>query len=178
MKNDVINYKQFAIYTEEGTKKGIFFRRPIQKVEFDAYYGNSKFDAWEYYHKIKKPMRRFYEYLIGNRKTIRDITEIVETVRTDCWAGFTANILCSPIYFKRDYRKLIALSTDKNTNIQSIHSYGYESAFNTCAGYCECEKTSIKLKNGKTLKFKEYVQYHYTYWHTIKQIINGDKITQ
>ena len=168
-KINVVNYNNYVITTTEGTEKGLFFRNPIQKVTFDAYFDRSNFSAWAYLNKIKNPIRRFYEILIGNRQIIKNIDEWSKDYD---WAGFTANILCFPIYFKREYRTLSASSTDTNTNIQSIKSYGYESEFNFCAGDCALEKTIIKLKTRKKLKFKKNEQYHFTYRQVIERILD------
>jgi len=34
MKSAVRNYKDFVIKTEEGVEKGLFFRSPIQRIDF------------------------------------------------------------------------------------------------------------------------------------------------
>ena len=91
------------------------------------------------------------------------------------WAGFTANVLCSPVYFEKEYRKLRAISGGKN-NIQDIKSYGFESPFNMCAGACDIEFTIIKLKNGKVLRLKRTGTYHFTYRHIIKDIIDTEHL--
>lgn len=145
MDNRVVNYKGYIINTEEGTEKGLFFRSPIQKVRFDAYYDRPKMSAWKYLHDIKNPLRRIFEILIGNGIIVKNIKE---WSKESDWGGFTGNILCCPIYFKREYRRLNAVSSGSD-DIQKINSYGYESEFETCSGNCNMEKTVIKMKNGK-----------------------------
>lgn len=136
MKNNTVeNFKGYIISTEEGIEKGIFFRNPLQKVYFDAYEDEPILSAWEYLDRIKNPIRRIYEILIGNGKIVKNIEEWSKDMS---WGGFTGNILCSPIYFKRRYRKLKAIpdgsnNNNNNNNIQEINSYGYESEFNSCA---------------------------------------------
>lgn len=172
MKNRVINYKGYVISTEEGTERGIFFRNPLQKVEFDAYCDEPILSAWKYLDDIKNPIRRIYEILIGNSEVVRNVNKWSKDMN---WAGFSANIICFPIYFKREYRKLRAVSGNK-TNIQEIVSYGYESEFNMCGGHCDVEYTTMKLRNGKVMKFKRNEQYHFTYEHKVKEIIDTGSI--
>lgn len=168
MKNRVINYKGYVISTEEGTEKGLFFRKPLQKVSFDAYYDEPKMSAWKYLHDIKNPFRRFFEILIGNGNIIKNIKEWSNDAD---WGGFTGNILCCPIYYEREYRRLNAVSSG-DYNIQEINSYGYEGEFEICAGHCDMEKTVIKMKNGKKIKIKRGESYHFTYEHLVKNIID------
>ena len=74
MENRIVNYNGYVISTEESIEKGIFFRNPIQKVFFDAYYmDESKISAWKYLHDIKKTIRKLYEILIGNKNIIKII---------------------------------------------------------------------------------------------------------
>lgn len=172
METRIVNYKGYVISTEEGKENGLFFRNPFQKVSFDAYYDESVLSAWKYLKDIKNPIRRLYEILIGNGNIVKNI----EKWSKDCdWGGFNANILCFPIYFKREYRKLVAHSCEGG-NIQKIASYGYESEFNMCSGECDMEKTVIHLKNGKTIRIKRKEQYHFTYEHIVKEIIDTGAI--
>lgn len=171
MENRVVLHKGYVISCEEGVKKGIFFRSPIQKVGFDAYYDNPKFSAWKYLNDIKHPIQRIYEILLGNREIIKNIQSWSEDWN---WAGFRANILCCPIYFKREYRKLIAQASDGNP-ITKIQSYGYESEFNECAGECVIERTRIHMNTGKVIRIKRRNTYLFTYIHKIEEIIDtGD----
>lgn len=168
MKNRVINYKGYVISTEEGTEKGLFFRSPLQKVSFDAYYDEPKMSAWKYLHDIKNPFRRFFEILIGNGNITKNIKEWSNDAD---WGGFTGNILCCPIYCKREYRRLNAVSSGSD-DIQEINSYGYEGEFEICNGHCNIEKTVIKMKNGKKIRIKRGESYHFTYEHLVKEIID------
>lgn len=173
--NNVKNYKNFVIHTEEGVEKGIFFRSPIQTIDFSAWTEEKKFDAWCYLSKVKKSFFRFFEILKGNSNIVNNIEKWSEN---DDWAGFRANILCFPIYFERRYRKLTAKSTSNDTNIQSIKSYGYESPYNTCNGNCVVEKTIITLKNGKKIKTKTPENYNFTYRFKVEKIIDSDNIIE
>lgn len=168
MENRVVNYKGYVISTEEGTEKGVFFRNPLQKVGFDSYDYGTMFSAWKYMNAIKKPFRRLYEILIGNGNIVKNVQKWSEDLD---FGGFNANILCCPIYFKREYRKLVAYSCEDD-NIREIVSYGYESEFNDCGGCCDMEKTVIRLKNGKTIRIKRDNQFYFTYEHIIKKIID------
>ena len=174
MENRVVNYKGYVISTEEGTEKGLFFRNPLQKVSFDAYYGESKMSAWKYLHDINNPFRRVFEILIGNGNIVKNIKEWSNDVD---WGGFTGNILCCPIYFKREYRRLNAVSSGSD-DIQEINSYGYEGEFEICAGHCKTEKTVIRMKNGKKIRIKRGESYHFTYEHLVKEIIDMGVISE
>ena len=92
------------------------------------------------------------------------------------WAGFSANILCFPIYFRREYRALTALSQDADENIQAVHSWGYESEFENCSGGCAKEITLFKMRNGKTMREVKKKNYYYTYSHIIENLIDGKKV--
>jgi len=168
MKNKVVNYKGYVISTEEGIEKGLFFRNPLQKVDFDAYYDDPKMSAWKYLDEIKNPIRKVLEFLIGNGNIVKNIEEWSNDAD---WGGFTGNILCCPIYFKRAYRKLNAVSSGSD-NIQEINSYGYESEFEICSGHCYMEKTTIRMKNGKKINIRRSESYHFTYEHLVKEIID------
>lgn len=173
MENRVVNYKGYVISIENGTKKGLLFRNPLQEVNFDAYYDEPKVSAWKYLYDIKNPFRRFFEILIGNKNIVKNIKKWSNDVN---WGGFTGNILCCPIYFQRDYRRLNAVSNGSD-NIQKINSYGYESEFETVAGHCDMEKTIITMKNGKRIKIKRRKSYHFTYEYLVKEIIDSGIIS-
>ena len=168
------NYPNFIITTKEGTGYGIFFRSPIQKKHYDTYVFEKKStSAWDYMAKIKNKLRYFYEFIIGNRNILKHINEWSED---DCWAGFDANYLCSPIYFKREYRYLHAQATNPDLNIQEVKSYGYEGPFNYCSGACKIERTTITLKTGKKIKLKNTERYKYTYSHIVSKIMEGNVV--
>ena len=168
MENRVVNYKGYVISTEEGTEKGLFFRSPLQEVSFDAYYNEPKMSAWNYLHDINNPFRRVFEILIGNGNIVKNIKEWSNDAD---WGGFTGNILCCPIYFKRIYRRLNTVSSGSD-DIQEINSYGYEGEFEICAGHCKKEKTIIEMKNGRKIRIKRGEAYHFTYEHIVKEIID------
>lgn len=181
MEPDVCEYKGYIIATQEGVQKGIFFRSPLQRVSFDAYGENvpDKISAWKYLNAIKNPIRRFYEILIGNRKIVSTIDQMAN--RCD-WGGFNANILCSPIYFKREFRRLSAYSCI-DSNIKRIESYGYEGIYNICAGDCKVERTKIYIarrfatfSNTRIVRIKRFNTYYYTYKHIAKEIIDSGYI--
>lgn len=168
----IYNFKEFVITTIEGTERGLFFRSPLQNIDFDAYHDEARFSAWKYISDIKNPIRKLYEILIGNKEIVKNVDKWSE----DCnFAGFRGNILCSPIYFKRQYRKLKAISSSNETNIKKVISYGYESEFNTCSGDCVIEKTVVVLRNGEKIKMRERGKYFYTYSYCIEKLIKGLK---
>ena len=172
METKVFIHKGYVISTEESVERGIFFRNPIQKVDFDAYYCTSKFSASEFAKKIKNPIRKIYEILIGNGNTVKFIDDWLKDID---FGGFRGNILTCPIYFKRDYRKLIAQSCN-NEAIKKIESYGYTSEYSICSGECLVERTKFHLKNGKTLHIRKTGSYYYTYAHIVKDIIDSGNI--
>lgn len=173
MKTRIENHKSYVIETEEGEEKGIFFRSPIQKVSFDAYHDTPMFSPWKYKVSIQNPIRRFYEILIGNGNIVKNINKWIEMCD---FGGFDGNILTFPIYFKRKYRKLRAVSTCSDDNIYEIKSYGFESPYEICSGACDTEKTIVKLKNGKRIKIKRHQYYNYTYSHIIERVIDSGVI--
>jgi hypothetical protein len=163
-------YKGYVIITDEKTEKGIFFRSPIQKAAFDDY-GNHHRNVWKYANSIKNPLRRFYEILIGNGKIVKNINKWVDELD---FGGFRGNILCSPIYFKRECRKLTAISCG-NHDIREIKSYGYESEFNNCDGACHMERTTIRMKHGRTVRCRGKEHFRYTYKHIVEEIIDSEE---
>ena len=172
METSVTNYRDYVITTKSGVERGIFFRSPIQSVGYDGYSWQSKFSPWNYMEAIKNPIRRLYEILIGNGNIVKNIKN---WAREPNFGGFRGNIICFPIYFKRDYRSLLAESTGTG-NIKKIKSYGYESEYCTCGGECKVEKTKVWLKNGKVIHLRENELFHYTYLHIVKDIIDSGEI--
>lgn len=168
------NYKNFVIKTEEGIEKGLFFRNPIQRVDFGTW-DEDKYNAYTYLNKIKNPLFRLKEILIGNRNIISNIEKWNEDDNGD-WAGFKANVLCLPIYFSRVFRRLEAISQSLDTNIQSINSYGYESEFNKCGGECLVERTVFRLKNNETIKVNKPEKFNFTYDFKVREIIDTDNV--
>lgn len=169
VKIDIETFKGFSIITEEGIQYGIFFRSPIQKVEFDAYYADiPETSAYIFQKKIKNPIRRAYEILIGNYEPVKNISKWLDV---EDFAGFVGNKLMSPIYFKRNYRRLIATNEKSNNAINKVESYGYEGPYNRCSGACHIERTKITLRNGTIMKKVTKKQYHYTYEHIVEGMI-------
>jgi len=171
----VKNYKNFVIKVEEGIEKGLFFRSPVQKVDFGTW-DEDQFNAYTYLSKIKNPLFRFKEILKGNRNIIANIERWAENDDDGSWAGFKANVLCFPVYFSRAFRRLEAISQLPDTNIQEIKSYGYESQYNKCGGSCAIEKTVFKLKNGKRINVNVSESFKYTYKHKVEEIIDSDNV--
>lgn len=86
------------------------------------------------------------------------------------------NVLCSPIYFKRHFRKLSAVSTDKDSKIQYIWSYGYGNYNYHHFRECDKEITHIGLNGGTCIEMKRSEKYHYTHEDIIKKIIDTQEI--
>lgn len=151
----------------KGIEKGIFLRSPLKKISFTDDYGDSKQNVYTYAKKIKNPIRRLFETLIGNGTIVKEL----DTWMTDFdFAGFTGNILCSPIYFKRKFRHLY-FKPISDSLIKEIISKGYENEFELCAGGCEKERTRIKFYNKKTSQFTTKGQYYYTYSHICEKLL-------
>lgn len=164
-------YKGFVFHTEEGIERGIFFRNPIQRIDFSADMDISedwnKIDAYAYIDKLKNPFKAFVEILIGNKHVVDHVKEWA-----DDWnfAGFSANVVLSPIYFKRNYRELRMDATSKDAPVQRVRSYGFEKPYNFCGGACSVEKTKVwigETRIPQSMKANE--QYNYTYMHIIKE---------
>lgn len=165
-------YKGYLITSEEGIERGLFFRNPIQKVFLSVDYIIG-YSLYEWLEKVNKnPIRKLFEILIGNLNIIKNIERDSEDIN---FAGYDCNILCSPIYFKRIYRKLIVNSTKEYLSIKSIKAYGYENPYETVAGFCEKETFKVTSNIKSKQKIVTKGQYHYTYPHIIKQIIDSDE---
>lgn len=176
IKIDIEAFKGFSIIAEEGVHYGIFFRNPIQKVEFDAYYCDiPQTSAYVFCNKIQNPIRRLYEILIGNGNAVKNIGTWLDQLD---FGGFKGNKLMSPIYFKRRYRKLIATKEKYDNAIHKIESYGYDAPYNSCSGACHIERTRITLRNKKVMKRVTTGRYHYTYNHIIKDMIENGIIDE
>lgn len=142
----------------------------------NGYYGDSKFDCYKYMKALKNPFRRVFEILLGNKRVVDHCGEWSDQIE---FAGFRANILCLPVYFERECRKLTAIQVSGlSTSIKSIESWGYEGEFNDVSGRCDLEKTVITLNNGKKLKFRKHGQYNFTYLHIIQEILDSDCIKE
>lgn len=151
-----------------GTEKGIFLRQPLKKIEFQEMWDSeSKQDIYTYSKKIQNPVRRLYEICIGNGTIVKELNEWMK----DCdFAGFTGNIICCPIYFKREFREL-HLKSNTDSMIKEIISKGYENEFELCSGGCEKEKTLIKFTNKRQSRFTTKEHYHYTYSHICEELL-------
>ena len=175
MQNKTVN--GWTIKSTESVEKGIFFRCPIQEVFYDAYFDEKdvNFSAWMYVNKIKNPLHRCYERLIGNKRAVQ---EVANWLKQDDFCGFYANVLCCPIYFRRRCRKLTAENiTDDQSPYAKIQSKGYESPYNHVAGYCEKEKTIFTTKQNKRLKpILERGEYKYTYSFIIEKVLKGEAV--
>ena len=167
-------HQDYIIHTKAGMEKGIFFRNPIQKVLFDSYSDNPLFSAWNYLTKTNSIVFRVLQSLLGNN-------EILKTIGIDSkdfdWGGFRANIICFPIYFKRNARALNATARNIDSVIQEISSHGYESEFENCAGACAVEKTIFITKTGYSFRETNYGSYQYTYPSKIHELNTATLIT-
>lgn len=169
METVVKNHNSYVIHTEEGVERGLFFRSPIQKVEYTDYCVDGSQSAWAFLDRLKSPLRRLVERIIGNGKIVKHGKEWAGQYNFGC---FLANKLCFPVYFKRVYRSLVALSQNPDDNIQEVRAKGYESEYNVCSGCCVIERTTIRTKSGKKIKAVIREKYHYTYRHIVEKMLD------
>lgn len=164
------NYKNFNITRCELEEKGIFFRLPIRKQYFTTWdILTDSPSIWDYLDHIKNPIWCFYQILIGNYQIIKNGKE---WSKDDNFAGFLANVICSPIYFKRRSRCIEVYPNSDDTRIAKIVSYGYEDEFINVSGECIKETTTITFKNSKKIKMINKGDYNCTYLSEIEKLIN------
>lgn len=164
------NTESYESIHMEGTEKGIFLRNPLKKISFQDGFDwedDSAQNVYTYARKIKNPVRRMYEICIGNGTIVKELNEWMNDYD---FAGFTGNILCSPIYFKRKFRQL-HLKSNTDSLVKEIVSKGYENEFELCSGGCEKEKTQIKFRDKKKSSFITKDSYCYTYSHICEELI-------
>lgn len=157
--------------SESGVQHGIFFRNPLQKIYHDASYANEKVNAWTYVRRLSRfPFMRAYERLIGNKVIVDNIYDWTDD---SDFAGFYANRLMFPIYFKRHFRSLISTSAT-DPNIETVISYGYERPYNICSGDCDKEITTFIYRDGHRDRVVRRDSYYYTYEHVIEREVLKD----
>lgn len=170
-----ISYGQrYAIFHDEGTQVGIFFRLPIRKVCYHKY-TETKNDPslfiWIEDCKRSK-LFRFFNYLLGNKDQVTQALEDIDLLEDDDLCDMQINRIISPIYFKRNYRALTIINMEEDSAINYIDSFGYDDEWNQVSGHCNKEVTKIhhqykrtetRLRSGKT--------YLYTYLHIAKELI-------
>lgn len=171
MGNNIKNVGSYTIVTTQGVEKGIFWRSSIQEVTFTTEPLDMGLSAYNFITQNKNILKRFFQVLIGNKYIVKHAQEWEEN-DDGSWAGFSANIICFPIYFKRKFRKLRAYSSNRLDNIQSIVSCGYESKWESCSGHCKIERTKITLNNGRVIKSRCYGSYQNTYTHIVERVIS------
>lgn len=163
---DVVN--NYIVYTSEGTEYGVFFRSPIQKVMFSDMCNEDKFNCWTYINKLESRWFRLRQKLLGNGDIVNSVKDHANSYD---FAGFNANILTSPVYFKRNFRKASVESSDSNTPILKIKSEGFETPYNVVSGRCEKETTIFTFWSGKKQKETRRGQYYNTYFHILRDLL-------
>lgn len=169
--HDYQRTENYYLSSDRGIHKGIFFRKPIQKVNLNVY-GDGSFSGYDhliynYIRKLKNPLFKLYQYILGNKKAIQGIKENIDDMS---FYGTSVNILCSPIYFKREYREL-NLVCPNHPGIARIHAYGYESPFETVAGKCAKEVAKIYYTSGLVSEVISYQTYDLTYTHRALEFV-------
>lgn len=149
--------EKFVVIGGEDTKiKGIFFRSPIQSVDYD-WYGD--FSSPMYPQGINKILNLFR------------IKRAKKHAESDNAAGFRFLEFCCPIYFKRTIREMITIPASA---ILKIHSKGYEPYKNNCSGACVEEVTTITYMVGKRVEKITIVspeRYNFAYRHVIAKMV-------
>lgn len=163
-------YSDFKITSEKGIEHGLFFRDPLSKKILVVNYKNCDTDAFQYIAKIKNPLFRLAQYLLGNRQVILNI----EYMQSDETYFTNINILRSPVYFKRNYRRTEAINRNENGCISSIISHGI--CNEDCEATCVKEKTITTFFNGRAevciLRNRAHC---FTHLFNIAKIISADK---
>ena len=168
------NIDNYVIHVKEYIQHGVFFRSPIKKVSYsDNWYGTSHYPAFNYIKKLKNPVFRLFQHLIGNTDIVNNAEE---WSKDHSFAGFKANALMSPLYFKRPCRSLDGYAQSSDDNIQEIHSFGFGMPYEDLSGGCELERTTFKLKSRHCIKERKRGSYYFTYAHVIESVIENNKI--
>ena len=169
----VVNEHGFVFETTETEHKGIFFRSPIQMIDFENdYFSDNPRSAGELNHKLKNnALYRWFNILMGNKNIVKNLNKWIDEMD---FAGVNKRCLVLPIYFKRLERSLKATNvSNSESDINEVISKGFESPYEIVAGCCKIERTKFTYKNGKSSKVNHKEQYHYTYQHVIEEEILG-----
>ena len=99
------------VISEEGREYGLFFRSPIQGImasyEYDLYpRGVNAFELLKKYDTSR--LYRLYHNLLGNAKAFAKFRHEADDMEV---IGRQINVLTSPIYFTRTYRRARAIGS-------------------------------------------------------------------
>lgn len=176
LKSDSISYGAtgtYVIFYDEGIETGLFFRFPIRKVCYKIYTERKNDPSLiEYYQNCKDfKLFRVLNYILGNKDAVNTVLD-EDFFSDDELYGVDVNKIISPIYFKRNYRKLDIINMDEDQPVNYISSYGYDDEYNQIAGNCNKEITYIHTKHKRReIKLRRGKKYLYTYIHTAKELI-------
>lgn len=149
--------EKFVVIGGDDTKiKGIFFRSPIQSVDYD-WYGD--FHSPMYPQGFNKILNLFR------------IKRAKKHAETENACGFRFLEWCSPIYFTRNVREMLTIPA---SSILKIHSKGYEPYKNGCAGACVEEVTTITYIVGTKVEKITIVspeRYNFAYRHVLAKMV-------
>lgn len=163
----------YVIFHDEGVETGLFFRFPIRKVCYKVFTEQKNDPSLIEFVQDCKDSRlfRIFNYIMGNKNAVKEILE-ENIFNDDDLYGIDINKFISPIYFKRNYRKLDIINMDEDQPVNYISSYGYDDEYNQVAGNCTKETTYIHTKYKKReIKLRRGKKYLYTYIHTAKELI-------
>ena len=169
----ILKNENVTIEHAEGIETGLFFRKPIQRVQITTdSYGNESRSGYHhsvyiYMKRCKNPIRKLYEYILGNKESIRQIILNQDDIS---FYGVKVNVLCSPIYFSRRFRSLKAISENPRSLVFGVESKGYESNFNLVSGACVVEKSTIDYADGHAEKQVSKGKYDLTYPYSVKEM--------
>jgi hypothetical protein len=148
---------------KETTSYGIFFRRPVQKINIETCpYPDDEICAATWLKRNRfNPITRLLNF--GRFNQYIKFMEEVEDA-----AGIKVRVLTFPIYFKRNIREAFHKFPEDHM-INNVYSWGYEPYKNKCSGAAEVEYTKIKFNDGTEKKIVERKSFHYTYKHVIEK---------
>lgn len=173
IESKIYDNENYTIYTEEYVESGIFFQNPIQERTFDTDpFEDNHFDFYDFQAKWNgSVVFRFIHTLLGNKKQMDAIREGGGLPYDVC--GVNLRTFVSPIYTKREGRSLNMYAKNLLLEIQEIHSSGYELPYTRVSGDCHVETTQMTTRTDRKLKYKYGKQYHFTYAHIVKDLLNS-----
>lgn len=163
----------YIIFHDEGIETGLFFRFPIRKLYYKVFTEQKNDPSLIDFVQDCKDSKlfRILNYILGNKDVVKEVLEEDIFTENNLY-GIDIYKIISPIYFKRNYRKLDIINMDEDQPVNYISSYGYDDKYNQVAGYCNKEITYIHTKyNKKEIKLRRGKSYLYTYIHTAKELI-------
>lgn len=158
------------ISVREYTQKGIFFRNPFFRREYDLWSGSHKGGLND-----SKSLLGIVHRILNSPKKLNDLREFI---KEDDAAGYFLNSVRSPIYFEREVKELhleVSFISKQNNPIRMIiKSKGFNYIDEPVGGYCAKERTKITVETLYTTitkKFTDKGKYNFTYEHVAKNTV-------